>query len=436
MNNKGTNQILTIIITAIITAAICYICFTLIGWSNSLNGNTDADGNNLSSSETKKTGWADLLSGKSDDDSNSSKVSYSLTQFKKLDTLKRIIDAEYLYDYKEEELIDNAASGMLTALDDPYAVYYNQEQFKNFYTQTEGEYVGIGIYVAFDKVRNMPIVLLPLDNSPALEAGVEPGDYIEYVEDMYADSTNYEALIDAIKGKAGTKVKIGFIRIDDNKEEKSIELEVERRKIEINPIESKVYEENIGYIRLTSFDETSYNNFRTEYEKLLNESRVKGLIIDLRDNPGGVLAVCAKITDLIVPEGKIVYTVDKKGTEEPLFSDKQHIEIPLVVLVNENSASASEVFTGAVKDYGVGTIIGKTTYGKGVVQTLKSLKDGTYVKLTTAEYFSPKGNKINGQGVTPDIEVDLPEKVKNSYNIEFEDDTQLQRAIEELKNKI
>ena len=186
---------------------------------------------------------------------------------------------------------------------------------------------------------------------------------------------------------------------------------------------------------MSSFDETSYTNFKDNYDDLINNKKVKALIIDLRDNPGGILAVCAQITDLIVPEGKIVYTVDKSGYEEALYSKEDQIEIPLVVLVNENSASASEVFSGAVKDYGKGIIIGKKTYGKGVVQTLKSLGDGTYVKLTTSEYFSPKGNKIDGEGVTPDIEVELPEGVK-SYSMTFEEDTQLQKAIEVLKEKI
>ena len=156
----------------------------------------------------------------------------------------------------------------------------------------------------------------------------------------------------------------------------------------------------------------------------------------MRNNPGGILDTCVSITDLIVPEGKIVYTLDKAGEEEALFSNKKQIEIPLVVLVNEGSASASEVFTGAVKDYGVGKIVGTKTYGKGVVQTLKSLGDGTYIKLTTSEYFSPKGNKINGVGIEPDIVVEMPDDLSNPYNPTYEEDAQLQRAILEVKNMI
>ncbi len=414
MKNKGASTIAVVIITAFVTALLCYIFFTLGGYKNTLENNTSSSIANIVSEDDSKAKDLPL----------------------KIDTLKKIIDREFLYEYDEEKLADGMATGMLASLDDPYASYYNKEQFKNFYMQTEGEYVGIGIYVAFDRVRGYPIVLAPLENSPAFEAGILPGDYIWYVDDLKASDTDYNTLIDAIKGISGTKVKIGVVRLTDDKIEEDLEFEIERKKIEINPITSEVYEDNIGYIRMTSFDETSYDGFKKEYDRLLKEEKVKGLIIDLRDNPGGVLSVCAKITDVIVPEGKIVYTVDKSGNEEALYSDSAHITIPLVVLVNENSASASEVFTGAVKDYGVGIIIGVKTFGKGVVQTLKSLRDGTYIKLTTSEYFSPNGNKIDKEGITPDIEVELPENVKNTYNLKFEDDTQLQRAIEELKKKV
>ena len=411
MNNKGANTISAIIITAIITTLLCYIFFTLGVYKNSLENVNDS-----TTSNNDETTAKDLPL--------------------KIDTLKKIIDREFLYEYDAEKLADGMAEGMIASLDDPYASYYNKEQFKNFYMQTEGEYVGIGVYVAYDRVRGYPMVLAPLEGSPAAEAGILPGDYIWYVDDLKSADTDYNAIIDAIKGISGTKVKIGIVRLGENNSEEELDLEIERKKIELNPITSQVYEDNIGYIRMTSFDETSYDGFKKEYDKLLKEDKVKGLIIDLRDNPGGVLSVCAKITDLIVPAGKIVYTVDKAGKEEALYSDAAHITIPLVVLVNENSASASEVFTGAVKDYGVGIVIGTKTFGKGVVQTLKSLKDGTYIKLTTSEYFSPNGNKIDKEGITPDIEVTLPEKIKNTYNLKFEDDTQLQRAIEELKKKV
>ena len=401
-DKKGKSTFVIILVTMIFTMLFCYVVVKMTLYSSIL-----------------KNG-----------------MNYSTNDFSKLQSVKNIIDTSYLNEYKEEEMVDSAISGMLEALNDPYAAYYNESAFESFYTQTEGEYEGIGIYVSYDTDKNMPIIITPIIGSPAAEANIKPGDYIEYVDDLSATVATYDELVDAIKGKVGTKVKIGLIRYKEDKDFEKIEIEVERKKIDINPISEEVYEENIGYIKMTSFDEVSYDEFKNKYEDLIKNKKVEGLIIDLRNNPGGILEVCTKITDLIVPEGKIVYTIDKAGKEEALYSDKNQIEIPLVVLVNEGSASASEVFTGAVKDYGVGKIVGEKTYGKGVVQTLKSLGDGTYIKLTTSEYFSPKGNKINEVGIEPDIEVELPENVTNSYNIKYDEDTQLQRAILEVKSMI
>ena len=426
-SGAGTAQ--TIIVTALITALICFIVFKSIYNSKVLSGEI-SENNNNTGNET----YAAVISG--DFSSGDRRTLTKLLLQNKMNRVKNIIDSDFLYDYDVEKMMDYMSIGMLAALEDPYAQYYDKKSFEQFYTQTEGEYSGIGVYVSFDKEKNMPIVLLPIEGSPAEKAGIITGDYIEYVGDLYSVTSDYDTIIDAIKGIIGTTVKIGLIRLDENNEEQRLEVEVERQKIQINPIKSSIYSNNIGYIRMNSFDEVAYREFKAKYEELTNNPKIKGLIIDIRDNPGGILEVCANITDLIVPEGKIVYTIDKKGKEETLYSDNNAIKMPLVVLVNENSASASEVFTAAVKDYGVGVIIGKKTYGKGVVQTLKSLRDGTYLKLTTQEYFSPKGNKINEVGVEPDIEVDLPEGIKSSYNLDLKDDTQLQRALEELKGTI
>lgn len=399
-NGKGT--IIIVLVTMLVTILFCYVIGKITMYSAILNNG----------------------------------IEYSNEDFGKLKAVKNIIDTSYLGGYEEEELMDATIKGMLEGLNDPYAAYYNESTFESFYTQTEGEYEGIGIYVAYDEEKKMPIIITPIIGSPAAAAGVLPGDYIKYVDDVQAVNVTYDELIDKIKGKVGTKAKIGLIRYKEDKTYDELELEIERKKIDINPITEEVYEGDIGYIKMTSFDEVSYEHFKEKYEDLIENKNVKGLIIDLRNNPGGILQVCTDITDLIVPEGKIVYTVDKAGNEEVIYSDKKCIEIPLVVLVNEGSASASEVFTGAVKDYGVGKIIGTKTYGKGVVQTLKSLGDGTYIKLTTSEYFSPKGNKINDNGIEPDIVVELPETVKDQYNIDYEEDSQLQRAILEIKNML
>lgn len=400
LNKKGKSTFFVILVTMIITLLFCYIVVKITLYSVIL-----------------KNG-----------------IEYATDDFSKLEKVKAIIDTAYLNDYEEEKLMDATISGMLKGLDDPYAAYYNESKFQSFYTQTEGEYEGIGIYVTYDLEKSMPIIITPIINSPAAEAGILTGDYILYVDDLQAINATYDELIDAIKGREGTKVKIGLLRYKEDGSYEELELEVERKKIDINPITEEVYEGNIGYLKLTSFDEVSYGEFKNKYEDLIYNKKVKGLIIDLRNNPGGVLKTCANITDLLVPKGKIVYTVDKAGKEEALYSDETQIEIPLVILVNEGSASASEVLTAAVKDYGVGKIVGTKTYGKGVVQTLKALGDGTYIKLTTSEYFSPNGNKINGLGIEPDIVVKLAEDVKNPYNPAYGEDNQLQTAISELKN--
>lgn len=401
----GSSTFVVVLVTAVITMLFCFIVVRMVEYKNILENVMDFS-----------------YSSTSDED------------FSKLKKVKSIIDTSYLREYDEEELSDATIAGMLEGLNDPYAAYYNEEAFDSFYTQTEGEYEGIGIYISYDEEKHMPIIITPIIDSPAADAGILPGDYIEYVDDLQAANATYDELVDAIKGKVGTKVKIGLLRRQDESESyEEIELEVERKKIDINPITEEVYEDEIGYIKLTSFDEVSYKEFKNKYEDLIENKKVKGLIIDLRNNPGGILDVCTNITDLIVPEGKIVYTIDKAGVEEAIYSDKKQIEIPLVVLVNEGSASASEVFTGAVKDYGVGKIVGTKTYGKGVVQTLKSLGDGTYIKLTTSEYFSPNGNKIDGEGIEPDVIVEISGDSLDYYNLSFEEDIQLQTAISELK---
>ena len=422
MERKGLGTIPIIIITAIVTLLMTFIGYKVWLYSRVLEYGVE---------------YASVASVPQGATSNvSTEKTLPTTMQNKISALKKIIDTTFLYEYDEKEMADYMAMGMLASLNDPYAQYYNEDAFKTMMTTTEGEYYGIGIYVSYDEDKGMPIILLPIEESPAMEAGLKPGDYIEYVEDLKASEHSYTEIVDSIKGIPGSKVKIGIIRMsEDNKTSEKFEVEVERKKIELNPVKTKIYEDSIGYIRLSSFDEITYENFKNEYDTFMLNPKIKSLIIDLRDNPGGVFSTCVRITDLIVPEGKIVSTKDKQGNEEAVYSNSVRIMVPLVVLVNENSASASEVFTAAVKDYKAGVVIGKKTFGKGIVQTLLPLKDGSYVKLTTSEYFSPNGNKIHGIGVEPDIEVDLPEDVETTYNLEYEKDTQLQKAIEMLKSR-
>lgn len=363
-------------------------------------------------------------------------VAYDGNSYTKLDKAKKIIEDNFLFEYDEDKFIDGAIKGIIETLDDPYTKYYNEEEWENFMTSTEGEYEGVGIYVTYNKTNSTAIVLTPIEGSPAAEAGVMPGDYIVSVDGKNVVGKTLDEVTSLLKGKVGTTVEVEFERTNDDGKTERFTATLSRENIVIEPVIEKVLDNNIGYIKLTSFDEITYSAFENAYTDLIDNKKVKGLILDLRNNPGGLLSVSTKIADMLVPEGKIVYTVDKSGQEEVIYSDQNQVEVPLVVLINESSASASEVLTAAIKDYGVGTIIGTKTYGKGIVQGIRSLRDGTYIKITISEYFSPKGNKIHKVGVTPDIEVELPDNIKNSYKIELKDDTQLQRAIEEINKKI
>ncbi len=342
--------------------------------------------------------------------------------FDKLKKVLEIIDKEYLYSYDLEKIEDGAISGMLDALGDPYTAYYNVENTKNFLVETEGEYEGIGIYLTMDTEYELPIVLAVFKNSPAAEAGVLPGDYILEIEGESTKDKLLEEISTKVKGRPNTKVKIKFGRYDDNENYEEIEKEITRKKIETNYFEDKILENNIGYISFEAFDEHAEEHFNDAYNKLVNKNEVEGLIIDLRNNSGGIVDVAEAIVDKIVPLGNITYIVDKEGNKEYINSDSECIKIPLVVLINENSASAAEIMAAAVQDHSVGEIVGTTSYGKGLVQKFKSLGDGTYVKITISEYFSPNGKKINGVGVVPDV---IVEDDKNT-----EEDEQLLKAIE------
>lgn len=347
--------------------------------------------------------------------------------FTKLKKVLGIVEEDFLFeDYKMEKLEEGAISGMLKALDDPYTSYFTKEQTESFLIQTEGEYVGVGMYITYGKDIKWPMVLTPIKNSPASEGGILPGDFIYKINDeQIASDTTLEEVSHLLKGPEETTVKVTFIRYDENKNEEEFERIFTRRKIEISPIECEIKDGNIGYIKFVTFDEGVDAKFLKAYNKLVNEDKVKGIIIDLRDNSGGLLDTAINIADRLVPSGIITYTVDKHGKKDVEKSDDRKTDVPLVVLINENSASASEVLSGCLKDHGVAKIVGKNSFGKGLVQEFKSLKDGTYIKMTIAEYFSPNGTKINKVGIAPDYEVDNDEKSK--------EDAQLNKALEVIK---
>ncbi len=347
----------------------------------------------------------------------------------KMYLLQQTIEQYYLEEADPNVLAEGAYKGIIEALGDPYSSYYSVEELKAIQEQTEGIYYGIGAYIGMDKEVDMARISKVMIGSPAEESGVLAGDYIYMIGEEYAKGMELEELISKVKGPEGTKVKLTIIR---ETEVEPLEIEVTRRKIESPTISHKSYENGISYIQIAEFDEVTLDQF-TEALAEEKASGMKGLILDLRDNLGGNLNTVTEIARKILPEGIIVYTEDKYGERVEYTCDgKNELMVPIVVLVNGNSASASEILAGSIKDYKKGTLLGTTTYGKGIVQRIISLSDGSAVKLTVSSYFTPNGNNINKVGIEPDevLELDVEAYVNEQK------DNQLDRAIEILKQEI
>ena len=302
------------------------------------------------------------------------------------------------------------------------------EEYK---TQLLGNYVGIGIYMIENQEYNLPQVLTPIPESPAAKAGILPGDLIKSIDGVEYTAENMSIAANKIKGLEGTKVKLVIIRGNEE-----LEFELIRKTVLTNPITEEVIENDIGYLSVSSFDQETANEFKKKYQDLQNKG-IKGLIIDLRNNGGGIVKEALQIADYITKKGEsLLITLNKNEKEEVTKSEEDPIvNVPVVVLVNENTASASEILAGALKDLNKATIVGTKTYGKGVIQQIVTLTDGSGLKLTIEEYFTPNKNKINNIGIEPNVIVELPESVQNSLLLERKDDNQLDKAIEILKNK-
>ncbi len=351
-------------------------------------------------------------------------------QHGKLLMLKEYLSSNYYKDLEDEVLMEGAIRGMFESVEDPYTVYMNEKEFNDLMTRTQGTYGGIGVIVTPGE-DGFVTVVSPIEDTPGERAGLRTGDKITHVdgERVYADKL--DLAVDKMKGDPGTKVMltIGREGVDP------IEVEINREEIRLQTVKSEVLEDNIGYLRISMFDEKTAEDF-TAHLKALEGKNIEGLVIDLRNNPGGLLSQCIEIADRLLGEQVIVYTEDKNGNREIENSDKAGIDYPLVLIVNEGSASASEILAGAVKDGGQGIILGTTTFGKGLVQQVKPLNDGTGFKYTISQYFTPDGNNIHGIGIVPDIVVELPEELKEAVTIERAQDTQFKKAIEEIKGMI
>lgn len=346
----------------------------------------------------------------------------------KLDLISSLIEDYYLYedDIDKEDLIDGIYSGYAGALGDPYTEYYDEEETEALYESTSGEFSGIGATMSQSLDSGEITISNVYEDSPADKAGMKSGDIIYKVDGRSVSGQDLETVVSWIKGERGTDVVIHVLR---NGEE--LELTATRDIIEVQTVSHEMKDGQIGYILISEFDSVTYDQFVAALDDLESQG-MQGLVIDLRGNPGGNLTTVTDMLKLLLPEGTIVSTKDKYGNTEEITCDGKHeFTKPLAVLVNQYSASAAEIFSGAIQDYGTGTIVGMTTYGKGVVQQLMDLGDGTCLKVTIAEYYTPSGRSINGTGVTPDVEVEYEYDENNP-----EADNQLDKALEVVRGEL
>lgn len=357
-----------------------------------------------------------------------SKLDYKKIE-EKTSVLQNIIDRYFLFDEDMTKVEDGIYAGMMNGLGDPYTVYYTKEEYKALNEDTEGKYSGIGAVVSQNPNTKIITIVKIFDNSPANDAGLQVGDIIYKIDGEEVAGTDMDILVKTkIRGEEGTSFKMTVLRGDERKE---VELDLIRRSIEVETVAGKMLDNNIGYIAVSQFDAVTSEQFKSNIESLQSQGMTK-LIVDLRGNPGGLLDQVVDMLDYILPDGLVLYTEDKYGEREEYYSDGSHeLKIPMVVLVNENSASASEVFTATFRDFEWGTVVGKTTFGKGIVQNVLPLGDGTAVKITTQHYYPPSGYDLHKIGIKPDLEVDLNEGAK----IGTDSDNQLSAAIDILKNE-
>jgi carboxyl-terminal processing protease len=352
----------------------------------------------------------------------------------KFNQVRDILKKDYYKSVDENKLIEGATYGLAESLEDPYTVYFNKDQMQTFLEKSEGSYVGIGVTVNVDD-KGLLTVIEPYEGSPAQIAGMKQGDKIVKVDDTDVTSFSDEnMIISMIKGKENTSVSIAVYRPT---EDRYHQFDITRKRIKASNIKSEILEGNIGYIKLVMFDSEIAKYFRNDLSSMMKKG-IDGLIIDLRDNPGGSYEQVVQIADSLLPEGIIVYTEDRDGKKETQKSSKSRIDLPMVLLINGNSASASEILAGSIKDHGVGKLVGTKTFGKGLVQELKLLKDGSGLKVTVSRYFTPSGVCIHGEGIKPDIEVDVFDDYRNYpvSQIPRDKDIQLKSAIEALRGEI
>ena len=355
-----------------------------------------------------------------------------LLRYEKLDVLMQLVENYYYEDVEENDMLEGAAVGLMAGIGDVYSAYYTAEQMAEFNEETEGEYAGIGCQLLADPSDQMITVTRVFKGSPAEKAGMRSGDKIVYVNDVYYSAYEMSDAVNVMRGEPGGQVKVTVLR-----DLETIDFEVTREIVSINYVEYEILDGNIGYVMVYDFLGDAYEGF-AEALDTFRAANVTGMIIDLRNNGGGLVDDSVDMADLILPEGVVVTLRDKNGYEEVYRIDGEYYDVPMVLLVNEYSASASEILAGAVRDYGAGVLLGTKTFGKGVVQSVLEFTDGSGVKLTTARYYTPSGECIHEVGIEPDIEVELDEDAVTIYglnNLPHDEDAQLQAAIKVLRGE-
>lgn len=403
------------------TLLVCSVVFGIIYY----NGN----GNTVGKENTNQT--VTVTPSGTDTSTEDGSVSPEVFQ-KKINTIKNLVNQAFLYDVTEKDYQEYMLKGLMEALDDPYSCYYTKEEYASVMESTNGVYCGIGAVVSQNRNTGVITVVKPYVDGPAYTAGILPGDIIYKVNNEEVTGIDLTTVVTNMKGEKGTDVTISVYRENETEPRDYV---VTRDEIEIQTVEYEMLADNIGYIAISQFDKVTVEQYRSAISDLIDQGMV-GLIIDLRDNGGGLYTSAVSMLDRLINDGLLVYTETKSGErDEEYATKKESFKLPLAVLVNGNSASASEIFAGAVQDHGIGTIVGTQSFGKGIVQSLIPLTDGSAVKITISNYYTPSGRSIHGVGITPDVVVDLDDALKSQVVIKHEEDNQLQKAIEVIKEK-
>lgn len=360
-----------------------------------------------------------------------------IEDYRRLDEVRKVLERDHLFKPDREAMLTGAIKGMTEALGDPYTYFFTPQEYRDFVARAQGTYGGIGLWVTVNEDDNMITVVRAFDTSPAMKAGITTGDKIIRVEGQDVDGSRLEKAVGMMRGIPGTNVTVSILRggtVSD--------FTLERAIIEIPILEHEMLRDNIGYIWLYQFNEKSAENFKEAISSLKKQG-MEGLLLDLRGNPGGLLEQCVQIADLLLPEGIVVYSEDRHGKRENYPSDEQHLGLPIVVLVDEFSASASEVLAGAIQDFGAGTLVGNTTFGKALVQGIRGpFEDGSAIKLTTSQYFTPNGRNIQDVGIVPDIQIEMTQVAREFLeanpgdDLPRELDAVLQRGMDEILRKL